>query len=57
MAAGDPHTSSVRGQKTICIPCSPEEYQRCAGGAICGKPPFQRKGFLRYHRLRPEGSD
>jgi hypothetical protein len=47
MAAGDPHTPSVRGQKTICIPCSPEEYQRCAGGAICGKPPFQRKGFVR----------
>ena len=31
MPAADPHTPSVRGQKTICIPCSPEEYQQVVG--------------------------
>ena len=28
MSAADPHTPSVRGQKTLCIPCSPEEYHQ-----------------------------
>jgi hypothetical protein len=31
MSAADPPTPSVRGQKTICIPCSPEEYQQVVG--------------------------
>jgi hypothetical protein len=28
MRSAEPPTPSVRGQKTICIPCSPEEYRR-----------------------------
>jgi hypothetical protein len=31
MSAADPSTPLVRGQKTICIPCSAEEYQRVVG--------------------------
>src|SRR5512142_3102044 len=31
MSAADPPTPSVRGQKTLCIPCSPQEYQQAVG--------------------------
>ena len=43
MPAADPHTPSVRGQKTICIPCSPEEYQQVVGD------PEQFRTFLDRH--------
>jgi hypothetical protein len=31
MSPADPPTPCVRGQRTICIPCSPQEYQRVVG--------------------------
>lgn len=31
MPTADPPTPCVRGQKTICIPCSPQEYERAVG--------------------------
>ncbi len=43
MAAADPHAPSVRGQKTICIPCSPEEYQQAVGD------PNRFRDFLDRH--------
>jgi hypothetical protein len=43
MAAADPSTSSVRGHKSICMPCSPQEYERVVGD------PEQFRGFLDRH--------
>jgi hypothetical protein len=34
MAAADPSSPPVRGQKTICIPCPPEEYQQVVGDPV-----------------------
>jgi hypothetical protein len=31
MPAAEPSIPSVRGQKTICIPCSPQEYEQVVG--------------------------
>ena len=43
MPAADPSTPPVRGQKTICIPCSPEEYQQVVGD------PERFRDFLDRH--------
>ena len=51
MSAADSQTPSVRGQKMICIACSPEEYQQVVGD------PERFRGFLDRHiesgRRRP----
>ena len=49
MAAADPHTPSVRGQKTICIPCSREEYQQ-----VVGDPQRFRDLLDRHIKTTPE---
>ncbi len=49
MAAAVPHTPSVRGPKTICIPCSPEEYQR-----VVDDPERVRRFLDRHIRATPE---
>ena len=49
MPAADPSTPSVRGQKTICIPCSPEEYQR-----VVGDPEQFRRWLDRHIGSTPE---
>ena len=43
MAATDPPSSSVRGQKSICIPCSPQQYEQVVGD------PEQFRRFLDRH--------
>src|SRR5689334_11348042 len=49
MAAADPHTPSIRGQKTICIPCSREEYQQ-----VVGDPERFRDLLDRHIKTTPE---
>src|SRR5262245_31343952 len=34
MAAADPPPPSVPGQRTICIPCSPQEYEQAVGDPV-----------------------
>ena len=43
MPAADPSTPPVRGQKTICIPCSPEQYHQVVGD------PERFRNFLDRH--------
>jgi hypothetical protein len=43
MASADPPAPAVRGQKTLCIPCSPEEYQQVVGD------PERFRSFLDRH--------
>src|SRR3954464_3362012 len=43
MPAADPSAPPVRGQKTICIPCSPDEYQQVVGD------PERFRTFLNRH--------
>jgi hypothetical protein len=43
MASADPPAPAVRGQKTLCIPCSPEEYQQVVGD------PERFRSFLGRH--------
>jgi hypothetical protein len=49
MAAADPHIPSARGQKTICIPCSHEEYQQ-----VVGDPERFRNFLDRHIKATPE---
>ena len=49
MSAADPHTPSARGQKTICIPCSRDEYQQ-----VVGDPERFRDLLDRHIKATPE---
>jgi hypothetical protein len=49
MPTADPHNPSVRGRKTICIPCSPEEYQQ-----VVGDPERFRTFLDRHIEATPE---
>src|SRR5512143_3123094 len=49
MPAADPSSPPLRGQKTICIPCSPEEYQQ-----VVGDPERFRSLLDRHIEATPE---
>ena len=49
MPAADPSSPPVRGQKTICIPCSPQEYQQ-----VVGDPERFRSLLDRHIEATPE---
>jgi hypothetical protein len=49
MPAADPSSPPVRGQKTICIPCSAEEYQE-----VVDDPQRFRDSLDRHSKAAPE---
>ena len=49
MCTADPPTSPVRGQRTICIPCPPQEYEQ-----VVGDPEQFRKFLDRHIEATPE---
>jgi hypothetical protein len=49
MPSVDPPTPALRGQKTICIPCSPEEYRQ-----VVGDPERSRRLLDRHIEATPE---